>query len=80
MLKMALDRLILQNMRKGSDDNYKEYASRWKEVALLVEPPLTNREVNSLFMDIIPSLYYDKLIGNVFLKFSYLLYFVGQIE
>ena len=68
MLEMAPNRFTLQGMRKGPDENYKECATRWKEVAFQVESPLINREINSLFVDTLPSLYYDKLIGNAFSK------------
>ena len=64
-------------MRKGSNENHKEYIVKWKEVASLVELPLTNREINSLFVDTLPSSYYDKLNGNAFSIFSDLLYSVG---
>ena len=55
-------------MRNGQDENYKEYVTRWKGVGSKVEPPLTNRKVNSLFVDTLSSPYYDKLIGNAFSK------------
>ena len=77
MLEIAPNLFTLQSMRKGPNENYKEYVVRWKEATTLVEPPLTNREINSLFVDTIPSFYYDKLIGNAFSKFSNLLYSVG---
>ena len=80
LMELAPDRLTLQNMRKNPNESYKEYALRWKETASQVQPPLTNREMNSLFVDTLPSPYYDKLIGNVFSEFADLLFSVGRIE
>ena len=68
MLEMAPNRFTLQGMRKGPDENYKECATRLKEVGLQVESPLINREINFLFVDTLPSSYNDKLIGNAFSK------------
>ena len=55
MMDTTPDQLTLQNMEKGSGESYKEYAVRWKNVASLGQPPLTNREENSIFMDTLPS-------------------------
>ena len=45
MLEMALDWFTLQSTRKGLDENYKEYITRWKKVVSQVEPSLTNGEI-----------------------------------
>ena len=80
MLETTPDRLTLQSMRKRPDEDYKEYAIRWKSVASMVRPPLTSREENSMFVDTLPSPYYDMLIVNTFMEFGDLMYFVGRIE
>ena len=36
MLETAPDRWTLQSMKKRPDENYKEYAIRWKNVASIV--------------------------------------------
>ena len=36
MLETAPDRLTFQSMKKGPDENYKEYAIRWKNLASIV--------------------------------------------
>ena len=41
---------------------------------------LTNREQNSMFVDTLPSPYYDMLIVNTFVEFGDLMYSVGRIE
>ena len=80
MLETAPDRLIFQSMKKRPDEDYKEYAIKWKNIASIVRPPLTSREENSMFMDTLPSPYYDILIVNTFVEFGDLMYFVGRIE
>ena len=80
MLETAPDQLTLQSMKKRPDEDYKEYAIGWKNITSMVRPPLTNREENSMFVDTLPSMYYDKLIFNTFMEFRDLMYFVGRIE
>ena len=67
-------------MKKGPDEDYKEYAVRWKNVTSMVRPPLTSREENSMFVDTLPFLYYDMLIVNAFVDFGDLMYSMGRIE
>ena len=80
MLETAPNHLTLQNMKKGPDKDYKEYVVRWKNMASMVRPSLTSREENSMFVDTLPSSYYDMLIVNTFMKFENLMYSVGRIE
>ena len=80
MLETAPDCLTLQSMKKGPDEDYREYAVKWKNVASMVRPCLTSREENSMFVDTLPSLYYDMLVVNAFVEFEDLMYFVGRIE
>ena len=42
MLETSPDRLTLQSMKKGHDEDYREYVARWKNVASMVRPPLTS--------------------------------------
>ena len=46
----------------------------------MVRPPLTSRKKNSMFVDTLPSPYYDMLIVNTFVEFGDLMYSVGRIE
>ena len=80
MLETAPDRMTLQCMKKRSDEDYREYAVKWKNVASMVRPSLTSREENSMFVDTLPSPYYDMLIVNNFMEFGDLIYSVGRIE
>ena len=49
-------------------------------MASMVQPSLTSREENSMFVDTLPSPYYDMLIVNTFVEFGNLMYSVGKIE
>ena len=80
MLEIAPDRLTFQSMKKGPEEDYREYAVRWKNMASLVRPPLTNREENYMFVDTLPSPYYNMLVVNAFVEFGDLMYSVGRIE
>ena len=80
MLETTPDRMTLQCMKKKPDEDYREYVIRWKNVASLVRPSLTSREENSIFVDTLPSPYYDMLIVNTFMEFGNLMYSVGRIE
>ena len=80
MLETAPDRLTLQSMKNRLEENYREYAVRWKNVASLVRPPLTNREENSMFLDTLPSPYYNMLVVSAFLEFGDLMHSVERIE
>ena len=80
MLETAPDRLTLQSMKKGPDEDYREYVVKWKNAASMVRPPLTSREKNSMFVDTLSSPYYDMLIVNTFVEFEDLMYSVGRIE
>ena len=79
-LETAPDRTTLQCMKKKPDEDYREYAVRWKNVASMVRPSLTSREENSMFVDTLPAPYYDMLIVNTFVEFGDLVYSVGRIE
>ena len=80
MLETVPDRLTFQSIKKRPKENYREYAIRWKNATSMVWPPLTNREENSMFVDTLPSPYYDMLIVNTFVEFKDLMYSVGRIK
>ena len=51
-----------------------------ENVASTVRSPLTSREENFMFVDTLPSPYYDMLDVNAFGEFGDLMYYVGRIE
>ena len=66
---MAHDRLELQSLRKKDLESFKEYAQRWREIAAQVQPPLSNREMVTLFIDTLGDPYYEMMIGSIFSNF-----------
>ena len=80
MLEIAPDRMTFLCMKKRPDEDYREYAVRWKNMASMVQPSLTSREENSMFVDTLPFPYYDMLIANTFVEFGDLMYSTRRIE
>ncbi|RDY10311.1 hypothetical protein CR513_05178, partial [Mucuna pruriens] len=80
---MGPDQSRLQNMIKKEHEDFKEYAQRWHELAAQrwhelaaqVQPPITEREMVTMFIDTFPSLYYNKIVGNVASNFANLVVF-----
>ncbi|XP_040948593.1 uncharacterized protein [Gossypium hirsutum] len=48
---MALDRITLQNIEKKPSESFRQYAQRWREVAVQVQPPLLEKEMTMLFIN-----------------------------
>jgi hypothetical protein len=47
---MAPNRTQLQNLTQRSEESFKEYAQRWRELAARVQPPLLERELVDMFI------------------------------
>ena len=69
-IDMAPDRMELQNMRKRDQESFKEYAQRWRETAARVQPPLSEREIVTIFIETLGNPFYEKMIGNIASSFS----------
>ncbi|RDX91117.1 hypothetical protein CR513_26948, partial [Mucuna pruriens] len=44
---------------------FKEYVQQWREVAAQVQPPLSKKEIFTMFIHTLQSPFYDRVIGNV---------------
>ncbi|RDX72858.1 hypothetical protein CR513_47602, partial [Mucuna pruriens] len=77
---MAPDRSRLQNMVKKEQEGFKEYAQQWRELVAQVQPPITEREMVTMFINTLPSPYYDKVVGNVASNFADLVVVGERIE
>ncbi|RDX70334.1 hypothetical protein CR513_50430, partial [Mucuna pruriens] len=53
---------------------------RWSELAAQVQPPITEREMVTMFIDTLPSSYYDRVVGNVASNFADLVVVGKRIE
>ena len=56
------DRLSFQTMEKKYNENFWDYAQRWRTMATQVQPPLIETEVTMLFLGTLQELYYDRLM------------------
>ncbi|KAA0040172.1 uncharacterized protein E6C27_scaffold118G00070 [Cucumis melo var. makuwa] len=77
---MALDRLDLQQMEKKSSESFNEYAQRWRDMPAEVQPPLTDKEMTSMFMNILRAPFYVRMIGNASTNFSDIIVIGERIE
>ncbi|XP_050914720.1 uncharacterized protein LOC127129610 [Lathyrus oleraceus] len=69
-LDMAPTRLQLQNQAQRSNETFKEYAQRWREMASRVRPALSDNELVDIFMGTLQGLYYEKMIGSSSTNFT----------
>ena len=61
---LAPTRVQLQNMSMGSNEGFKEYAQKWRDLAGRVQPPLTDREMVDMFMGTLIGPFINLLIGS----------------
>ena len=70
MTDTSPDRMALQNMEKKANESFREYAHKWRDLAAQVQPPMTDKEVNKMFLNTLKAPYYDRMIGNSNKDFS----------
>ena len=70
MTDMAPDRMSLQNMEKKTSETFNEYAHKWRDLAAQVQPPMTDKELNKMFLNTLKTPYYDQMIRNFNKDFS----------
>ena len=70
MTNIALDQFSLQNMEKKTTETFREYAHKWRDLAAQVQPPMTDKELNKIFLNTLNALYYDRMMGNLNTNFS----------
>ncbi|XP_050889355.1 uncharacterized protein LOC127094578 [Lathyrus oleraceus] len=79
-LDMAPDRRQLQSLSQKSNESFKGYAQRWRELAAQVQPPLLDKELVDLFMDTLQSPYIERVVGNALSDFAHLVTIGERIE
>ncbi|RDX62399.1 hypothetical protein CR513_59277, partial [Mucuna pruriens] len=67
-------------MAKGEGEAFKGYAQHWRELAACIQPPLSENEMTTMFIDTIHSSFYEKMVGNVTSNFSDLVLIREKIE
>ena len=51
-------------MTMGSNEGFKEYAQKWRDLAGRVQPPLFERELMDMFMGTLTEPFFNHLIGS----------------
>ena len=57
-------------MEMKANESFREYAHKWRDLVAQVQPPMTDKEVNKMFLNTLKALYYDRMIGNSNKDFS----------
>ena len=70
MIDTAPYRISLQNMEKKASESFREYVYKWSDLATQVQPPMTDKELNKLFINTLKAPYYDRMIGNTNKNFT----------
>ncbi|XP_050919407.1 uncharacterized protein LOC127136940 [Lathyrus oleraceus] len=77
---MEPNRTQLQNLTQRSEESFKEYAQRWRELAAKVQPSLLERELVDMFMGNLQGPYLDRMVGSTSSGFSDLVLAAERIE
>ncbi|KAK8540092.1 hypothetical protein V6N12_046385 [Hibiscus sabdariffa] len=64
------DRVTLQNMEKKSNESFRQYAQRWRDIAAQVQPPLLEKETAMLFVGTLKKPFLSHMIGSATKDFS----------
>ncbi|KAA3473758.1 hypothetical protein EPI10_024114 [Gossypium australe] len=64
------DRITLQNMEKKPSESFRQYAQRWREVAMQVQPPLLEKETTMLFINTLKAPFITHMIGSTTKSFA----------
>ncbi|XP_014506234.1 uncharacterized protein LOC106765987 [Vigna radiata var. radiata] len=74
------DRLQLQNMVKNESESFREYAQRWREIVAQVEPPLSDKEMTSIFLNTLQPPFYEHMISSVSSSFADIVVIGERVE
>ena len=77
---IAPTRVQLQNMTIGSNEEFKEYAQKWRDLAGIMQPPLSDRELVNMFMGTLTGPFFNHLIGSSSSSFTKLILTGEQVE
>ncbi|KAH1073210.1 hypothetical protein J1N35_025538 [Gossypium stocksii] len=67
---MAPNRITLQNMEKKQSESCRQYAQRWGEVAIQVQPPFLEKETTMLFVNTLKAPFINHMLGSTTMSFS----------
>ncbi|KAK4706953.1 hypothetical protein R3W88_033490 [Solanum pinnatisectum] len=69
-VEIVPDRYSLEKMKQRSNENYREFAYRWRKEAARVRPPMSEKEIVEVFVRVQEPEYYDRIILLVGAKFT----------
>ncbi|XP_040958110.1 uncharacterized protein [Gossypium hirsutum] len=61
---MAPDRITLQNIEKKPSESFRQYAQRWREIAVQVQPPLLEKEITMMFINTLKAPFITYMLGS----------------
>ena len=67
-------------MTMGSNESFKGYAQKWRDMAGRVQPPLTDRELIYIFMETLTGPFFNHLIGSSSAEFTELILTGERVE
>ena len=79
-IDMAPNRTQLQSLTQGTNESFKEYAQKWRELAARVQPPMLEKEMIDMFMSTLQGAFYDRMVGSTSAGFSDLVMAGERIE
>ena len=80
VMYLSPDRTALQALEMKPNESFRNYALRWREMAMDIRPPLLEREFTTLFINSLKGVYYKSMVGNVTGSFASLLTSGERIE
>ncbi|XP_016704198.1 uncharacterized protein [Gossypium hirsutum] len=70
VVNMVPDRITLQNMVANPNESFRQYAQRWREVAVQVQPPLLERKMTIFFINTLKAPFITHILGSATKSFS----------
>ena len=71
--KITPDRMVLMRTEKNTGNSFQEYAQRWRELAVQMQPHMMENEMIKWFIDNLKPPYYEKMISTQVTHFASLI-------
>jgi hypothetical protein len=79
-MDIALDKTSLSNLEKRDKKSIRKYAQKWRDLVAQVHPPLLNKEMITLFANMLKVLYYEHVMGSLAYQFTNIVTITERIE
>ena len=57
-------------MKNKASETFREYTHKWRDLATQVQPSMTDKKLNKMFLNTLKAPYYDRMIRNSNKNFS----------